>query len=121
MAPGDPPPKVEPMVLFDGVAGIYFYFETDGQHATAMRRDGSVIWHRDVAEHAKRNTAINRPGEKTLWVVATWAGPPADWGLKRMRELGKTNDYIGVAFNTGANGLLDKLTGEYVFLGSDYP
>jgi hypothetical protein len=117
MAPGDLPPKVEPMVLNDKVAGIVFYFETDGQHVTALRPDGSVLWHKDVAELPKQRGLMNR--NKNHWTIIDWAGYPRTQSVERMRELGKQGEYIAIAFNTKEFGLLEKLTGEYIMLGSD--
>jgi hypothetical protein len=48
-----------------------------------------------------------------------WAGYPRTQSVERMRELGKQGEYIAIAFNTKEFGLLEKLTGEYIMLGSD--
>jgi hypothetical protein len=117
LAPGDPPPKLELMVLNDKDAGIVFYFETDGRHVTALRRDGSVIWHRDLVESAAEKGFSK--GEKKLWPVVDFAGPPDAPSVQRLREIGNQGDYITVGFNTGEVGLVNKLTGEYHFRGKD--
>ena len=100
MAPGNPPPKVEPMVLFDGVAGIYFYFETDGQHATAVARRFGDLARKMWLSTPRVTPPSTDPGLQKLWVVVDWAGPPSDRNLQNTKRMGKPGEYIGIAFNT---------------------
>jgi hypothetical protein len=114
-APGERAPKVELMVLNDKDAGIVFYFETDGRHVTALRRDGSVIWHRDIVQATAR---ISITPDKRGRVI-TFAGPAPSETVERLRQAGKDGPYILVGFNEAEMGLVNKMTGEYLTQRND--
>jgi hypothetical protein len=105
------------MTLKDEKAGVIFYFESDGQHVTALDKDGKVLWHRNPVEEAMLK-GFAKDG-KTVRPIILFAGPPLDWMLKVMRNRGKKGEYIAISISTKAFGLLDKQTGEFTHMGSD--
>jgi hypothetical protein len=117
IAPGDAPPEVKPTVLKDEQSGTLFYFESDGQHVTAIDKNGNVLWHRNPVKEGGIK-GLSREG-KTVWPTIVFAGPPVDWMLKVMKDRGKKGECFAVGFNTKDFGVLDKQTGEYTSMGRD--
>ena len=116
-APGTPPPKVKPMTLKDEQSGTLFYFESDGQHVTAIDKDGAVLWHKNPVEEAGLK-GFSKDG-KNAWPTICYAGPPPVWTVKGMQVRGKREEYLAVTFSTKQFGLLEKQTGAFTLLGSD--
>jgi hypothetical protein len=105
------------MTLKDQDSGTIFYFESDGQHVTALDKDGAVLWHKNpVEEGGLKGSSVDG---KTAWPTICAAGPPLGWMVKTMQDRGKHGEYLGISFNTREFGLLDKLTGEYTHMGRD--
>jgi hypothetical protein len=115
--PGTAPPTVKPMVLRDDTSGVLFYFESDGQHITAIGRDGRILWHRNPVEEAGLK-GIAKDG-KAIWPAIHYAGPPQDWMIKAMQAQGKTGAYIAISLNTKDFGLVDRQNGAFTFMGRD--
>jgi len=105
------------MTLKDEKTGVLFYFESDGQHVSAIDKDGTVQWHKNPVEEAKL-MGFSKEG-KTVWPTVCQAGPPLDWMVKAMWDKGKKGEYIAISFNTKDFGLLDKQTGEFTHMGRD--
>ena len=110
--PGTPPPKVKPMTLKDEKSGVLFYFESDGQHVTAIEPDGAVRWHKNPVEDAGLK-GYSKDGQ-TSWPIIFSAGPPLAWMVE-----GKKGAYFAVSFSTKDFGLINKQTGEFTYLGRD--
>jgi hypothetical protein len=114
---GSPPPQVEPMVYRDQATGIVFYFERDGQHVSAIDPNGDLLWTVNPTQ-GDFTMKFQRDGQQFGHPIIDVVGPAPDrqfWHLPK----GKGNDdYISIVF-WKAFGLLDKTTGEFVFLGSD--
>jgi hypothetical protein len=111
-APGAAPPKANPMTLKDEKSELLFYFESDGQHVTAIEPDGAVRWHKNPVEDAGLK-GYSKDGQ-TSWPIIFSAGPPLAWMVE-----GKKGAYFAVSFSTKDFGLINKQTGEFTYLGRD--
>lgn len=117
-APNDPVPLLKPMALKDKETGVLFYFETDGQHVSAIDADGKILWHKNPIVQAK---LIGQPGllhgPKPLICTASLEIPASM--LKRMQDKGIKGKFLLIGVSTKHFGLLDQKNGSFYLLGRD--
>lgn len=108
---GGPPPIALPHTYKDADSGILFYVESDGQHVTAIKPDGKILWSREPFGDAH----LDFYRTKTPRIVYIERIDEAhNWMLK-----GKSGKYIGIRFNSSQSGILDVKTGDFTFMGQN--
>jgi hypothetical protein len=64
------------------------------------------------AVHMKKSRA-GRPSR------ITYIGNTPDWTVARMKDHGKTGEYIGIALSSKEFGVIDRKTGVFTSMGND--
>jgi hypothetical protein len=101
--PSDPTSILKPMVYVHRPTQIVIYFESDGQHVSALDPNGRLLWHKNPTEQATNGE--KRTDGSGPRVVITSAGPATD-------VHGQSADHITICIGR-ESGLLNVRTGDY--------
>jgi hypothetical protein len=104
---------VVPKALVDPVSKITFYLESDGRHISAIAPDGKVLWTHDPFVDSKLTPyRLPRP------LISFFDFVDPEW-WKIHDRLGKSDEFIGINYNSSQFGMIKKTTGDFSWFGQD--
>ena len=110
-------PDFPPLVCADTGSGIIYYVESDRRHITAIKPDGTILWHRDPFDDAHMEY-YRTDDPRIVSIAVVKRKPSEDWKYEE-EVLGKkgVSTIITIRYNSSQAGFMDITTGDFHMTG----